>query len=96
MIKKVVLFLVLTIWIVFVSLSANIFYSPDTFKQHELVFECMTHARDKKKIDPNQFVHTFIYPTGGYYEVLLSMPFSKPSGFITCNFDRDGKLNFIM
>ena len=91
---RLIKFTLLTGWVVFVSLSAQIYYSPDTFLQSNLVNDCMIEAKKKKNIDQSKYVHTYIYSTGGYYQVLLEKAYF-PQDSILCNFDRRGKIKFI-
>ena len=96
---KIIKFLLLTIWIAFVSITAQMFYSPDTYTQEEIVEICARTAEKDANINKNQYIYTYFHYTGGDYSVRLNKSLGKNGEIpnsISCIFNRDKKIEFMM
>ena len=96
MLKSTVKFSILTIWIIFISLSANIFYSLDALDKSDLVYKCLQYLNENHpNFNSNRYPYTFTSSNGGSHLVLLSTGYKKEpfESDLICSFDRSG--NFL-
>ena len=85
-------FALLTLWIVFVSLTAQIFYAPDVFLQQKMVDACLRPNAEKVPIKTGGFQESYLDSTGGAHTVYINTWADGVHSSALCMFDRDGNL----
>ncbi len=68
MLKKFFLFLLLSVWIIFLSLVANVFYAPSVLTQSDAAYKCRSAT---EKTSSGKIVGTYFYKSGAGLQVLI-------------------------
>ncbi len=89
MAKKIFWFVMFSVWIVFLSLTANVFYSPSTFAQSDAAHKC---RRITGQNHTGNVLGTYFHKSGAGLDVLIerdSQPYTT-----SCRFNNDMDLLF--
>lgn len=72
---NLVKFVLLTAWIVFVTMVTIVFYGPDVNEQDDMVWGCFFAARDKQLgVTLEDISHTYVHKSGASDVLLVLKP----------------------
>jgi hypothetical protein len=86
--KYLILFLLLSSWIVFLSLTAQVFYSPSVFEQNDAINKCLMRVEPEKR---ELYINFLFEKNGNGHTILMKPTHNYQSSLIVCTL-RDGEV----